>query len=103
MPFEVVDLPIGLRATDAFVDALRKIAGVSVPESLMMERGQVVDVLTDMHQYFYRKKAALVGDPDHLVSLVQFLTDMDMEILYVVTRHARRSQVRAADEAIHRR
>ena len=85
VPFEVVDLPIGLRATDAFVDALRKIAGVSVPESLMEERGQVVDVLTDMHQYFYGKKAALVGDPDHLVSLAQFLTDMDMEVLYAVT------------------
>jgi len=85
VPFEVVDLPIGLRATDTFVDALRKIAGVSVPESLMKERGQVVDVLTDMHQYFYGKKAALVGDPDHLISLAQFLTDMDMEVLYVLT------------------
>jgi len=59
--------------------------GVSVPDSLMFERGQVVDVLTDMHQYFYRKKVALVGDPDHLVSLVQFLTDMDMEIVSVIT------------------
>ncbi len=85
VPFEVVDLPIGLRATDTFVDMLRKIAGVSVPESLMTERGQVVDVLTDMHQYFYGKKAALVGDPDHLTSLAQFLTDMDMEVLYLVT------------------
>ena len=26
-----------------------------------------------------------MGDPDHLVSLAQFLTDMDMEVLYVVT------------------
>ena len=85
VPFEILDLPIGLRATDAFVDALRKTAGTSVPESLITERGRVVDVITDMHQYFYRKKAALVGDPDHLVSLTQFLTDMDMEVLYVVT------------------
>jgi nitrogenase molybdenum-iron protein beta chain len=85
VPFEVLDLPIGLRGTDAFIDTLRKTGGVSVPESLMTQRGQVVDVITDMHQYFYGKKAALVGDPDHLTSLVQFLTDMDMEILYVVT------------------
>ena len=85
VPFEVLDLPIGLRATDAFVDALRKKAGTSVPEGLMTERGRVIDTISDMHQYFYRKKAALVGDPDHLVSLVQFLTDIDMEVLYVVT------------------
>jgi nitrogenase molybdenum-iron protein beta chain len=85
VPFEVLGLPIGLRATDTFVDTLRKTAGTSVPESLMTERGRVIDTISDMHQYFYRKKAALVGDPDHLVSLVQFLTDIDMEVLYVVT------------------
>lgn len=85
VPYEITDLPIGLRATDAFIDQLRKLGGVGVPESLMTERGQVVDVITDMHQYFYRKKVALVGDPDHLVSLTQFLTDMDMRVLYVVT------------------
>jgi nitrogenase molybdenum-iron protein beta chain len=85
VPFEVLDLPIGLRATDTFVDHLRKAAGVSVPESIMTERGQVVDVLTDMHQYFYRKKVALVGDPDHLISLTQFLTDLDMDVRLVVT------------------
>lgn len=85
VPYEVVDLPIGLRATDAFVDVMRRKAGVVVPESLMAERGQVVDVLTDVHQYFYRKRVALVGDPDHLLSLAQFLADMDMRVLYAVT------------------
>jgi nitrogenase molybdenum-iron protein beta chain len=85
VPFEILDLPIGLRATDAFIDSLRKAAGVSVPESLMVERGQVVDVMTDMHQYFYRKKTALVGDPDHLIALTQFLTDLDMDVCSVVT------------------
>ncbi|MDA8126725.1 MAG: nitrogenase molybdenum-iron protein subunit beta [Deltaproteobacteria bacterium] len=85
VPFEVLDLPIGLQATDALIDALRKAAGVSVPESLMVERGRVVDLTTDMHQYFFRKKVALVGDPDHLVSLTQFLTDLDMEVVLVVT------------------
>lgn len=85
VPFENLDLPIGISAMDAFVDCLRKTAGVGVPESIMVERGQAVDVLTDSHQYFYGKKAALVGDPDQLVSLTQFLTDMGMKILYVVT------------------
>ncbi len=85
VPFECLDLPIGLRATDAFVDTLRKVAGVSVPPAIMTERGQLMDVITDMHQYFYGKKVAVVGDPDHLLSLVQFLTDIDMDVRYVVT------------------
>jgi nitrogenase molybdenum-iron protein beta chain len=85
VPFKILELPIGLQATDVFIDHLRKVAGVSVPESLMVERGQVVDVLTDMHQYFYRRKVALVGDPDHLISLTQFLTDMDMNVRCIIT------------------
>ncbi len=85
VPFEVLELPIGLRATDAFVDLLRRKGGVQVPESIMSERGQLLDVMTDMHQYFYRKKAALMGDPDQLLSLTEFLTDVDMRINCVVT------------------
>jgi nitrogenase molybdenum-iron protein beta chain len=85
VPFDCLDLPIGLRATDTFVDNLRKIAGVSVPESIMTERGQLVDVLTDMHQYLYGKKVAIVGDPDHLISLTQFLADMNMDVRIIVT------------------
>lgn len=85
VPCEIIDLPIGLRATDNFVENLRKVSGVHVPDSLMVERGQLVDVITDMHQYFYGKKVALVGDPDQLVALSQFLSDLDMKVLYAVT------------------
>jgi len=52
---EVLDLPIGLEATDRFVDTLRRMAGVNVPDSVTFERGQLVDVISDMHQYFYGK------------------------------------------------
>jgi len=85
VPYEVTEVPIGLRATDAFVDLLRKSSGTHVPDSLMVERGQLVDVMTDMHQYFYHKKAAIVGDPDVVTALAQFLSDLDIEITAIVT------------------
>jgi nitrogenase molybdenum-iron protein beta chain len=85
VPFEGFDLPIGITATDHFIDSLHRVCGKAVPESIMNERGQLVDVMTDMHQYLYGRKVALVGDPDHLIALARFLTDMDMKILYVVT------------------
>ncbi len=85
VPFETLELPIGLRATDKFVDLLRKKGGAHVPESITTERGQLIDVMTDMHQYFYRKKAALMGDPDQLISMAGFLSDLDMKITCVVT------------------
>ncbi len=85
VPCQVQDLPIGLAATDRFIDALRKAAGVSVPDSITRERGQLLDIITDMHQYFYGKKVALAGDPDHLIPLVEFLLSIDMMPVHIVT------------------
>jgi nitrogenase molybdenum-iron protein beta chain len=82
---EILDLPIGISATDAFVDSLRKVAGVSVPESILLERGQLVDVLCDKNQYLYGKKVSLSGDPDILLGLTQFCADAGMKILHVIT------------------
>ena len=85
VPCSVLDMPFGLMATDRFVDALRTIAGVSVPEEISHERGQLVDMISDMHQYLYHKKVALVGDPDQLIAMTEFLVSMDMCPVHIVT------------------
>jgi len=82
---EVLDLPIGIRSTDIFIDTLRRRGGVNVPESINVERGQLVDVLCDKAQYVYGKKVSLTGDPDILIGLVQFCREMGMEVLHVLT------------------
>ena len=85
VPCEILNMPIGLFATDMFIDTLRQIAGVTVPESINLERGQLIDIITDMHQYFYGKKVALAGDPDQLISMVEFLVSLDMHPIHIVT------------------
>jgi len=84
VPCEILQLPIGIRATDEFVATLRKYGG-NVSEELMFERGQAIDIITDMQQYLFGKKVALVGDPDHLVALTGFLTDLGMLVRHVIT------------------
>ena len=85
VPCKVLDMPIGLKATDRFVDALRITAGVSVPEEVNIERGKMLDIITDMHAFFFGKKVALVGDPDQLISLTEFLVSLDMWPIHIVT------------------
>lgn len=85
VPCTVLDMPFGLKATDRFIDTLRKVGGVSVPESVAFERGQLVDLISDMHQYFYGKKVALVGDPDQVIALTEFLVSIDMRPMHIVT------------------
>jgi nitrogenase molybdenum-iron protein beta chain len=78
-------LPIGLKAMDRFIMELRKYNGGFVAPELIRERGRVVDLISDMHQYLYGKTAALWGDPDQLVSLSELLMSVDILPKYVVT------------------
>lgn len=85
VPFDLLDLPIGVKATDRFISALSQAGAVSVPELISDERGRLVDMITDMHQYFYGKRVALFGDPDQLFAMCEFLLDLDMIPAYVVS------------------
>jgi len=85
VPCKVLDIPFGLKATDRFIDAMRIIAGTSVPEEINRERGQLVDMISDSHQYYYNKKVAIYGDPDQVISMVEFLVSLDMHPVHVIT------------------
>ena len=80
-----LDVPIGLGATDRFIQTLGEVGNVSIVDSIERERGRLVDILTDNEQYFYNKRVALFGDPDQLVPLCEFLVDIGMRPVYVVT------------------
>lgn len=78
-------IPIGVKATDDLIMAVKEGFGVDVPESLEVERGQVVDTLIDTHFQYEGKTVAVYGDPDILVPLTEFLITMGMVPKYVVT------------------
>jgi nitrogenase molybdenum-iron protein beta chain len=83
--FEVVEIPIGLKATDRFIISLSRHANVPVPDSLTEERGRLIDLIADNSKCFYGKRVALFGDPDTLIPLTEFLLTLDMKPVYIVT------------------
>jgi nitrogenase molybdenum-iron protein beta chain len=85
VPGQTLELPIGLQATDRFINALRTMAGVDVPSEITDDRGRLLDMISDMHQYVHGKRVAMFGDPDQLVSLTEFFTLLDMKPVYIVT------------------
>jgi nitrogenase molybdenum-iron protein beta chain len=85
VPAILGELPIGLTGTDQYIDALRQYGSTDVPEVIEEERGRLVDLMSDLHQYFYRKRVAIVGDPDHVIAMTQFLVELDMAPAYVFT------------------
>lgn len=85
VPYSTQDIPIGVKATDRFIMELADKAGADIPDSVTDDRGRLVDIITDMQQYFHGKRVALFGDPDTLIPLVEFLVDIDMKPVYIVS------------------
>jgi len=83
--FEMLDIPIGFKATDRFLMSLSRHANLPIPQSLSDERGRLIDLISDSAKYLYGKRVALWGDPDTLVPLTEFLVSLDMKPVYIVT------------------
>lgn len=86
VPFTVMDLPVGIKATDMFVKSVLEITGQMKPApSMIDDRGRVLDMMTDMQHYLYGKKVAVFGDPDQVISMTDFLVSAGMKPVYVIT------------------
>jgi len=81
----ILKTPIGIKATDDFLMALRTSFVQEVPYELEEERGQLVDIMTDTHHHFYGKKAAVFGDPDIVAAATEFLLGLGMRPIHVLT------------------
>lgn len=71
--------PIGIQGTDAFLKTLRELTGKPIPESLLQERGRLVDSLADTFHHTMMKKVAIMGDPDVVLGVTRFVLEMGME------------------------
>lgn len=69
-------LPIGIRLSDLFIDALAELTGSSTPGWLEAERGRLVDAYVDGHKYVAEKTAVLYGDEDLVAGLAVFLAEI---------------------------
>jgi nitrogenase molybdenum-iron protein beta chain len=98
VPYTLLRLPIGISATDEFVMTLSHYSKNEVPYSLEEERGQLVDVMLDAHQYHHKKSAAIFGDPDTVLGLTSLVLEMGMVPKYVVTGTPKEDFVRMANE-----
>ncbi|MFZ5651118.1 MAG: nitrogenase molybdenum-iron protein subunit beta [Bacillota bacterium] len=85
VPEMVLKTPIGIKATDRFLMALRQSFVKKVPYRLEEERGQLVDIMTDTHYHFHGKKVAVFGDPDIVAGITEMLLSLGMRPVHVLT------------------
>lgn len=84
VPREVLDLPIGVAATDRLLQVLA-FRGGTITRDLERERGQLVDLMVDTQQHFHGRKVAIFGDPDHVLALTEFVRDLGMIPVHILT------------------
>ena len=83
-----VPMPMGLDWTDQFLATVSELTGRPVPESLEKERGRLVDMMTDSHQWLHGKSFAVFGDPDFVMGMSKFLTELGAEPKHVLCHNA---------------
>jgi nitrogenase molybdenum-iron protein beta chain len=85
VPSATLKTPIGIKATDAFLMTLRQSFAKEIPHEVEVERGQLVDVMTDTHFHFHGKRVAIFGDPDIVTGVTEFLLSLGMVPVHVLT------------------
>lgn len=80
--------PWGVKGTDEFLMALSEATGNPIPKELEVERGRAIDAMTDSQAWVHGKRAALYGDPDLVMGLLQFLLEMGIEPVHVLVSNS---------------
>ncbi len=72
VPLHRLGLPMGIRQTDLFFDALAGISGQPVPEKYTARRGRLLDAMVDGHKHLNGVRAVLFGEEDLVAGLAGF-------------------------------
>ncbi len=83
--YESSALPMGVEATDNLIMSLQALSKEEVPFEIEEERGQLVDMMIDIHPYTSGKSVAIFGDPDTVLGIAAFALELGMIPKYMIT------------------
>jgi nitrogenase molybdenum-iron protein NifN len=66
VPFYQVPIPTGLENTDQFIRVIQELTCKKVPDSLLQERGRLLDCMIDSHKYNFQGRSVIYGEPDQV-------------------------------------
>jgi nitrogenase molybdenum-iron protein beta chain len=95
-----INIPMGLEWTDEFLMKVSELTGKPIPKSLELERGRLVDMITDSHAWMHGKKFALYGDADFVLGMVKFLLELGAEPRHILCSHANKRWKKAVQKVL---
>ncbi|VVM08092.1 nitrogenase molybdenum-iron protein subunit beta [Methylacidimicrobium tartarophylax] len=76
--------PIGVAATDQFLQEVSRLSGRPIPEALEKERGRLVDAIADSSAHIHGKRFAVYADPDVALGIAGFLLELGAEPAHIL-------------------
>ncbi|OSM04009.1 nitrogenase molybdenum-iron protein subunit beta [Magnetofaba australis] len=80
--------PMGLGWTDEFLMKVSELTGKPIPASIELERGRLVDMITDSHSWLHGKTFSIYGDADFVMGMCNFMMELGAEPKHVLVNHA---------------
>jgi nitrogenase cofactor biosynthesis protein NifB len=88
VPYRRMNLPVGLRDTDAFYDLLAELAlnrEVKLPKKITRSRGRYLDAMIDSHKYNGEARTVIYGEPDFVISTARLCMENGVMPLLIAT------------------
>jgi nitrogenase cofactor biosynthesis protein NifB len=85
VPCHRLNLPTGLRDTDAFYEELCTLSGREMPEEIKKQRARYLDSMVDSHKYNSDGRAVIFGEPDQIISMVRLCRENGIVPVAVAT------------------
>ena len=95
-----IEIPMGLDWTDNFLIKVSALTGKPIPDSLALERGRLVDMMTDSHAWLHDKKFGLWGDADFVRGMTKFLLELGAEPTHILCQHANKRWRKAMEKML---
>jgi nitrogenase molybdenum-iron protein beta chain len=74
--------PMGVSATDEFLMKITELTGKEVPAEIELERGRLIDAISDSQAWLHGKTYAIYGDPDFVYAMTRFVMELGGEPIH---------------------
>jgi nitrogenase molybdenum-iron protein NifN len=85
VPLYTLPLPMGIEATDRFIQLLGQLSGRVAPESLQRERGRLLDGMIDSHKYNAEGKSVVFGEPESVYAVTRLCLENGIRPVVIAT------------------
>ncbi|MBC8059901.1 MAG: nitrogenase cofactor biosynthesis protein NifB [Clostridiaceae bacterium] len=85
VPLFKCSIPLGIKATDVFINLISQISGRLIPEVLQQERGRYLDGIIDSHKYNGEGRVVIFGEPEIVYAITTLCVENGIQPVLIAT------------------